>query len=109
LAERKWETHQIDTLTAYCAAWSRWRAAEEWLATPAEDGSDRYIVSVYDDKGVCKSHGLSPQVALSERSNKEMTRLAKILRLNFRPPAAKPANQPVAPVESGENWDTDLF
>lgn len=85
MLDRKWESHQIDTLTAYCAAWARWRSAEEWLATPDENGVDRYVVSTYDDKGVCKSHAVTPQVALSERSEKQMTRLAKVLRLQFRP------------------------
>ncbi len=68
----------LDVLQAYCVAYSRWIEMEEWLANP-EHG---LIATIRDDKGNVKSHGPAPQLAISERSSKEMTRLGKALGLN---------------------------
>lgn len=70
--------HELDALTAYCVAWGRFVSAETWLRHPDHDT----IMTITDDKGQVKSHGIVPQVALSERSAREMTRLSKVLRLN---------------------------
>lgn len=67
----------LDDLAAYCAAFGRWAAAEEWLSDPSRGA----VLTIRDDKGNVKSHGVAPQVLLAERSAKEMARLAKALRL----------------------------
>lgn len=64
-------------LAAYCAAFGRWHDAEAWLADP-EHGP---VITIRDDKGNVRSHGPAPQVAIAERSAKEMARLAKELKL----------------------------
>lgn len=64
------------TLAAYCAAFARWKAAEEFLADPAHGP----VVTIRDDKGNIKTHGPAPQLAVAERSAREMTKLLGILR-----------------------------
>jgi phage terminase small subunit len=68
--------NELDSLAAYCAAYSRWRGAEEQILA---DGGP--ILTVIDDKGNVKSCAVSPRVLLAERSQKEMARLGKILKL----------------------------
>ena len=68
----------LDVLQAYCLNYQRWMEMEEWLADP----SHGLIATIRDDKGNIKSHGPAPQLAISERSSKEMTRLGKSLGLN---------------------------
>jgi hypothetical protein len=63
-------------LAAWCAAYGRWYDAEEWLSDPGHGA----VLTIRDDKGNVKSHGPAPQVAIAERSVKEMARLAKMLR-----------------------------
>lgn len=60
------------TVAAYCAAWGRWVAAEAHLAQHGP------VMTITDDKGNVKSHGPSPQLAIAERSQKEMARLAAL-------------------------------
>lgn len=67
---------QVMNLAAWCAAYGRWYDAEEWLSDPAHGA----VLTIRDDKGNVKSHGPAPQVAIAERSVKEMARLAKMLR-----------------------------
>lgn len=67
----------LTDLAAYCVAFDRWCAAERWLADP-EHGP---VITIRDDKGNIKSHGPAPQLAISERASKEMTRLARGLRV----------------------------
>lgn len=67
---------KLDQVAAFCAAYGRWVAAEEWLADP-EHGP---TMTIRDDKGNVKSHGISPQVGIAERSQKEMARLGRGLR-----------------------------
>lgn len=77
--KRRLKTMNLDLLAAYCAAYGRWMEAEEWLA--AGDGVDRSVVTLWDDKGNIKSHGVSPQVKVSRDAVKEMQRLAAVLML----------------------------
>jgi phage terminase small subunit len=64
-------------LGAYCAAFGRWHDAEAWLAAPDRGP----VLTIRDDKGNIKSHGPDPHLAIAERSIKEMSRLAKALRI----------------------------
>jgi hypothetical protein len=66
----------VPILTAYCAAFGRWKAAEEFLADPAHGP----VVTIRDDKGNIKTHGPAPQLTIAERSAREMSRLLDILR-----------------------------
>jgi phage terminase small subunit len=72
-----WPLHELDQLAAYCAAYSRWEAAERYLTNPANGP----VVTIEDDKGGVKSHGVAPEVKVSEAAAKEMARIAKLLRL----------------------------
>lgn len=67
----------IAALEAYCAAYGRWHTAEQFLADPAHGP----VVTIRDDKGNIRSHGPAPQLAIAERAQKEMTRLARMLRI----------------------------
>ena len=69
-----------DLLAAYCSAYGRWVQAERWLADP-DHGT---VVTICDDKGNVKTHGPAPQLAICEKSLKEMARLAKDLRLDAK-------------------------
>jgi len=73
-----WTAVQADALAAYCAAFSRWVAAERWLADP-DHGP---VVTIRDDKGNIRSHGPAPQLLVGERAAKEMSRLGP--RLGIR-------------------------
>lgn len=66
-----------DALAAYSAAYGRWVAAEDWLAAP----SNGPVVTVRDDKGNVRIHGVAPQLAVAERALREMGRLGKALRV----------------------------
>lgn len=77
------EVHQFaaeswPAVAAYCAAFGRWVAAESHLA---EHGA---VMTITDDKGNVKSHGPSPQLAIAERAQKEMARLAATPALRRR-------------------------
>ena len=74
----QFEPFELDMVAAYCVAYARFIAAERWLRDPEND----CVMTIVDDKGNIKSHGVVPQVGLSERSAKEMARLAKLLRLD---------------------------
>lgn len=74
---REWRGGQLAALAAYCAAHGRWVDAETWLNDP-DHGP---VVTIRDDKGNVRSHGPAPQLAIAERSAKEVVRLAKLLRL----------------------------
>lgn len=75
--DRAWPPSARMNLAAYCAAFGRWHDAEQWLADP-DHGP---VVTIRDDKGNIKSHGPAPQLAIAERSIKEMARIAKLIRL----------------------------
>jgi len=74
---RPWRPSQLLELAAYCAAYSRWAAAEAWLA---EEGHGA-VITIRDDKGNIKSHGVAPQVTIVERASKEMGRIAAKLKI----------------------------
>lgn len=63
-----------DLLAAYCANFSRWMDAEEWLVAGGD--VDRTVITIWDEKGNIKSHGPSPQMKISEKAVREMQRLA---------------------------------
>ena len=78
LAERRSTKPSTWTLLAsYCAATQRLTDAEAWLADP-DHGP---VITIRDDKGNIKSHGPAPQLAIAERAAKEVSRLAKELRI----------------------------
>lgn len=87
VAQCRFAPQDADNLAAYCAAFARFRSAEEWLRDP-EHG---YIMTIADDKGNVKTHGVVPQVMMSERAAKEMSRLAKTLHLERKMKAAAAA------------------
>ena len=70
-----WEPFQCANLAAYCASYGRWVDAEAFLT------ANGLIQTISDDKGNVKSHGPSPHLLISERAQKEMGRLAGVLRL----------------------------
>ena len=76
---RNWGAHELDQLAAYCAAYSRWDAAEQYLSSPDPDKGP--VITICDDRGGVKSHGVAPEVKVSEGAAKEMARIAKLLRL----------------------------
>ena len=81
----KFAPDQIDQLAAYCASYSRWVAAEEWLCDPRYDADGHPtrgpVATILDDKGNIKTILASPQIAIAERAVKEMARIAKLLKL----------------------------
>lgn len=66
-----------DLLEAYVLAWSRWKNAEEWLSDPNHGP----VITIRDDKGNVKVHGIAPQVKVSESASREMARLAAALNI----------------------------
>lgn len=78
---REFGASEADALAAYCAAYGRWLAAEAWLAAPGNGP----VVTIRDDKGNVRVHAAAPQLRVAEGASKEMTRLAKILKLDRAP------------------------
>lgn len=72
-----WKTHELDQLAAYCAAYSRWRRAETYLAEPTNGP----VITISDDDGNVKTHGAAPEIKVAADAAKEMARIAKLLRL----------------------------
>lgn len=82
---REFRPHEVDQLASYCANFSRWREAEQWLSDPRVDGDGNPtrgpVAVILDDKQNVKSIIASPQIAIAEKAVKEMARIAKLLRL----------------------------
>lgn len=85
---REFRPHEVDQLASYCTNFSRWKAAEQWLADPAPDEAGNPtrgpVATILDDKGNIKAIVASPQIAIAEKAAKEMARIAKLLRLGSR-------------------------
>jgi phage terminase small subunit len=71
---RAWRPVELDALEAYCAAYSRWRAATAWL----DEHGD--VMTIRDDKGTIRSSAPAPKLAVAERARKAMTELLPLVR-----------------------------
>lgn len=85
IARKKWDRmlegqtykeHQLDALAAYCAAYSRWYRAEQFLSDPT-----KHVVTITNELGEVLKHCPAPHIEVSQKAQTEMQRMAKILRL----------------------------